>query len=119
MTNEPEYIVEDAADVVFKNISIGLQRKLTLADIIEILEMEFNFLKKAGIVKDQPSVIDVPIAIPVQVDDEAMAYFIINRCAQKHIYLTPEELQEIMDAETVYLRQLGVIDDESLGKYYN
>jgi hypothetical protein len=117
--NEPEYIVEDAADIVFENISLALQRKLSVEDIIEILETEFAFLKQAGVARDQPSVIDVPITIPIQVDDEALAYFIIHRCAQKDIYLTHQELREIMDAETVYLEQIGVIDDGGLGKYYN
>ena len=116
---EPEYIIEDAAQVVLSNISEGLQTKFSYKDIIEILETEFEFLQLTGIASTQPSIVNMPIEVPVKLDEEAMEYFIINQCARKSIYLTFEELQEILEAEMIYLEQQGLIDEEGASQYLN
>ena len=112
---EPEYIVEDAAEMVYQNISEALQEKLSFDDIVEILEIEFEFLQKSG-VTDNPNSI---VTLPLEIDEEAKEYYIINRCAQEDIFLTPEELYEILDAETLYLESLGLIDEEGMAPFYN
>ncbi|MBC5772794.1 hypothetical protein H8S95_01855 [Pontibacter sp. KCTC 32443] len=117
--NEPEYIVEDAAEIVLSNISVELQNKFSYDDIIEILDAEFEFLELSGIASNKPSIVDIPIHIPAKLDEEAMEYFIINLCAKKGIYLTYEELQEILDAEMIYLEQQGLIDDEGASHFLN
>lgn len=116
---EPEYIVEDAAALVLENISAKLQEKLSLDDIIEILEIEFEFLEQSGIAGNKSSIVDIAIEIPIQLDEAEMEYFILNRCAQENIYLTIEDLQEILVAEMKYLDQLGLIDHDGPGKYLN
>ena len=113
--DEPLYVTEDAAEVVYENISDELKEKLDIDDIVEILEVEFEYQQKTGLVSDQESMVD----IPMDVDFDAMEYFIINECVKKDIVLTYEELSDIMEAETIYLRSLGLIDDEGIQKHFN
>lgn len=112
---EPEYIVEDAAEVVLQNIPLDLQEKFTFDDIVKILETEFEFLQESNVTSEHKSIVE----IPVELDEDAIKYFIINRCAKKNILLTYNELQAILDAEFIYTDQQGLIDHEGLGKYYN
>lgn len=116
---EPVYFVEDAAEIVHDNISPYLQNKFTIEDIIEILEAEFEFLVKVGIAGERSPIINIPIEIPAQLDEDAMEYFIINNCAKRGVILAKEELAEILEAEMIYLEQLGLIDEEGPGKYCN
>lgn len=116
---EPEYIVENAAEVVLANLPEELQSKFSYADVIEILEIEFEFLQLTGIASDRDPIVQIPILVPAKLDEEAMEYFIINKCAKKDIYLTFEELQEILNAEMIYLEQQGIIDDEDVSQYLN
>jgi hypothetical protein len=113
--DEPLYITEDAAEVVYENISEELKEKLDTEDIVEILEVEFEYQQQTGLVSDQEPIVD----IPMDVDFDAMEYFIINECVKKDIILTYDELREILDAETIYLRSLGLIDDEGVQKHFN
>lgn len=111
----PVYVTEDAARVVYENISDELKEKLDIDDIIKILEVEFEYQQKTGLVSDQESIVDVPM----DVDFEAMEYFIINECVKNDIILTYEELSDIMEAETLYLKSLGLIDEEGIQKHFN
>jgi len=113
--DEPLYVVEDAAEVVYENISEELKEQLDIEDIIKILEVEIEYQEKTGIISDQESM----VYIPMDVDFDAMEYFIINECVKKDIILTYDELREILDAETIYLRSLGLIDNEGVQKHYN
>jgi hypothetical protein len=113
--DEPLYVTEDAAEVVYENISDELKEKLDIDDIIEILEVEFEYQQQTGLVSDQESIVD----IPMDVDEEAMEYYIIHECAKKEIILTYDELNDILGAETNYLRSLGLIDDEGVQKHFN
>lgn len=112
---EPLYVTKDAAQVVYENISDELKEKLELDDIVEILEVEFEYQQQTGLVSDQESIVD----IPMDVDSDAIEYFIIHECAKRGIILTYEELEDIMEGETVYLRSLGLIDDEGIQKHFN
>ncbi|PRY14335.1 hypothetical protein CLV24_104145 [Pontibacter ummariensis] len=116
---EPEYILEDAAAVVFQSIPKDLQKKLSYLAIMEILETEFEFLEQCHIAASPDSVVDILIEVPVKLDEEAMEYYIINQCAKKDIYLSYEDIQAILNAELIYLEQQGLLDDEVPGKYLN
>ena len=113
--DEPMYVTEDAAEVVYENISDELKEKLDIDNIIEILEVEFEYQQQTGLVSDQESIVD----FPRDVDEEAMEYYIIHECAKKEIILTYDELSDILGAETKYLRSLGLIDDEGMQKHFN
>jgi hypothetical protein len=115
MEELPEYITEDAAKVVYENITPELQEKLSLEDILSILDIEFEYLEQSGVTASPDSI----VPLPIEIDDKEMEYYIINECAKQDIFLTPEELEEILEAEVVYLRSLGLIDDEGLAPFYN
>jgi len=113
--DDSDYIVEDAAETVYENISDELKEKLHIEDIIEILETEFEYQQKIGLTDEKESFAQ----IPVDVDSDAMEYYIIQECAKKEIILTFEELGEILDGETKYLGELGLIDEDGIQKLYN
>ena len=113
--DDSDYIVEEAVETVYENISDDLKEKLDIEDIIVILEVEFEYQQQTGLVSDEESIVD----IPREVDFDAMNYFIINECAKKEIILTYDELEEILDAETIYLESLGLIDEEGVQKHFN
>ena len=54
---------------------------------------------------------------PVEIDSEELNYKIINHAAQKNIYLSFDELNEILGGETLYLDINGQIED--IDKYLN
>jgi hypothetical protein len=109
------YVTEDAAQVVYENISDELKEKLDIEDIITILEVEFEYQQQTGLVSDQESIVDVPM----DVDFEAMEYFIIHECVKSDIILTHEEFLDILEAENIYLDSLGLIDDLGIQKHFN
>jgi hypothetical protein len=106
----PIYVTEDAAKVVYENISDELKEKLDVDDIIKILEVEFEYQQKTGLVSDQESIVDVPRGV----EFDAMEHFIIHECVKSNIILTHEEFLELLEAETIYLDSLGLIDDEGI-----
>lgn len=112
--NEPIYVTEDAAEVVYENISDELKEKFDIEDIIKILEVEFEYQQKTGLASDQESIVDVPRGV----DFEAMEYYIIHECVKSDIILTHEEFLEILEAETIYLDSLGLVDDEGVQKHF-
>jgi hypothetical protein len=108
MENEPEYIVEDAAEIVYENVSLDLKQRFSIDDIIKILEMEFEYQKQIGLVTDNRPFFD----FPTPVDTDQMHYFIIHHLAKQNIILTSNDLREVLEAETIYLEKLGLIDEE-------
>ncbi|WP_181306750.1 hypothetical protein [Rufibacter sp. XAAS-G3-1] len=115
MEEQPIYYPEDAAKIVQENISAELQHKLSFDDILFILEVEFEFLEQSGVTTNPDSI----VPLPIEIEDDAMEYYIINQCASQNIYLTFEEVKEILKAEEVYLRLLGLIDEEGMAPFYN
>jgi hypothetical protein len=115
LDEEPVYDIDEAAEVVYENISEELKEKLDIEDIAKILEVEIEYQEKTGIISDQESMVD----IPMDVDFDAMDYYIIHECAKKEIILTYEELEDIMEGETIYLRKLGLVDDDGVQKHFN
>lgn len=115
LDDEPVYDIDEAAEVVYENISEELKEKLDFEDIVKILEVEIEYQEKTGIISDQESMVDIPL----DVDFDAMDYYIIHECAKKGIILTYEELEEIMEGETIYLRKLGLVDDDGVQKHFN
>jgi hypothetical protein len=115
LDEEPVYDIDEAAEVVYENISEKLKEKLDIDDIVKVLEVEIEFQEKTGIISDQESMVD----IPMDVDFDAMDYYIIHECAKKGIILTYEELEDLMEGETIYLRKLGLVDDDGVQKHFN
>ena len=111
---EPEYIIEDAAEFVFENIPEALKAKLSLEDIVEILEIEFEFLQASGVSENPNSI----VTLPIEIDEAALRYHVIHNCAKADILLSEDELDEILEAETAYMDSIGLID-EGMAPFYN
>lgn len=122
-TNEPNdaneefyYDLDEAIEVVWKNIPQYLREKYEKADIYFILELEFNYLDSIGIMvgEDEESRIS---NYPVDINQDEMEKYIVTNSIQKDILLTYEELGDILDAELVYYDMHGAAGD--MGEYLN
>ena len=111
----PEYDFDDAAEVIFDNISPILQEKFPVEDIYQILLVEDEYFDEIGLKTEKETICEYPI----DVDHDEMKYFIITNCVQLDIILTDDELEEILEGENKYLDQLGLIDPDGRQKFEN
>ncbi|HOY32590.1 MAG TPA: hypothetical protein PKW80_11995 [Bacteroidales bacterium] len=121
--SKTEYVLEDAASFVGEAISDQLAERLSYADICVILETEFEWQRENGHLSDEmtsDSDMDLEMLRMIS-DQEKMEYYIIQKCVQKGIILTYDDLMEILGAETDYLESLGLIEetDESPEQWLN
>lgn len=107
---EIKYIVEDSAKFVHNYISDELSNKYSYDDILDILEVEFEWQQENLINKIVDDSIDLP---PFEIDEEGMMRFIINHCEAVDIFLTTEELDEILEGEMEYMQSIGLIIEPS------
>lgn len=115
MSNDKEYIIEDAARIVNDNISLELKLKLSFEDIIKVLDIEFDYQQQIGLTDETVELCGYPY--PGNEDD--MQEYIINKCAKVGINLTPNEVDEILDAKLIYLKKKRLIDEEGMQPFYN
>lgn len=104
-----EYINEDAAEIILENISMELEDKLDFDDIMKLLELKDEYFKKVGIIEEEGK--ESICTYPMDLDEEAMNLFIITNAVQYDIILTVEEMEEIMEAEFIYLEINGQLDE--------
>ncbi len=98
---EFEYNNEEAAKIIFQNISDELGGKLVFGDMMNILELRDEYFKKVGIIEEEGK--ESICTYPIDLDLEAMNLFIINNAVKHGIILTEEDMEEIMLAELIYL----------------
>jgi hypothetical protein len=108
---EFEYINEDATKIILENISNELIDKLDFIDIMHLLELKDEYFKKIGIIKEKGQ--ESICTYPIDLDAEAMNLFIITNALQYNILLKVEEMEEIMNAEFIYLEINGQLDEPS------
>ena len=108
-SNDPHYFVEDAAKVVFDNINSTLQSKLTLNQIEEILDLEMEFLQPKGL-GGENKIKGESITESIQANPDEIAKFLVNHRNDLGINLNYDEFMEILDAELIYMRQIGIMD---------
>jgi hypothetical protein len=106
---DPEFIVEDAAKVIYENIGIALKSKLTLDKIGDILDIEVDFYKLKGLISDEKPKDDSKGEAPF-IDTDELARYLADNCVKKGIDLTQEEASEILKAEDIYMKQIGLFD---------
>ena len=108
--NEFEFAIEDALDVVLDNISESLKSKFTREQVKIVLELEQEQLEELGIIL--PEGAPEPICkYPIHIDWYELKYQIAFRAAKNDIFITDDELDQILDAETFYLQINGQISD--------
>jgi hypothetical protein len=104
---DPEYVMEDAVNVVYDNISDELKNKLSKNEIEAILDIGTDYLVNLGAAyedeKNKNAVMDV--------DMDQMYDYVIENAAKHKINISDDEASEIFDAEEIYLRDIGVIED--------
>ena len=102
------FFVEDAAKVICENIGIALKSKLTLDKIGDILDIEIDFYKLKGLVSDEKPKDDSKKEHPF-IDIDELTRYLLENCAKKEMDLTYDEVSEILEAEEIYMRQIGII----------
>ncbi len=114
--DEFEYDLDEAAEIVWENVSLVLKNKYEFEDIQAILEIEFDYLESAGIILKEGE--ELPVNdYPVEIDWDEMQYYIITNAVKKNIILNYDELDEILDAESIYYDRNGALGDA--GEYLN
>lgn len=105
----PVYEADEASLITFQHLPQSLQESMTEADVGIILELEFAYMEKIGLVTDA-SPVDEPAAAP-ELDMEAMADFIRAEAAKMGKSFSADEILHVLAAEDVYLRQEGIIEE--------
>jgi len=106
-SKNPYYIAEDAAIVIFDNISAPLKSKLTRDKIVELLDIVDDFYETKGL-HEETSENNVPPIIEM----EEQIQFIIDNSSEQGFNLSYKEVNEILEGEEIYMKQIGIIDDE-------
>lgn len=121
MEEELLYLVEDAAKIVFENISEQLKQKLTIDEIITILDIEFEYQMEIGMAGDGNPINSIEIEIPFNLDEDEMKDYMIKNCFLYGIVLTYDELNKVLDGEDKYLKIVGLKESETFdyGIYFN
>ena len=114
--NEFCYDIDDASQTVWENIPEKLKYKLEIEDIYFILELEFNFLESVGLIYDEDEKFPV-CDYPKDINQDAMEEYIMLEAIQNDIYISYDELEDILDAELIYYDLNGALGDA--GEYYN
>ncbi len=104
---DPEYIMEDAINIVYDNISDELKTKLSKNDIEVILDIGTDYLVTLGAAYEE----DLNKNEVMDVDMDKMYDYVVENAAKHKIMLDDDQVSEIFDAEEIYLREIGVIED--------
>ena len=108
--NQFVYDLEDATNVVMQNLSQHLLLKYCHEDISFILKQQMEYLSSIGLMYDEDQ--EMPICeYPVTLDQEALENYIMTNAIRNDIYLSYDELDDILDAELVYYKMNGAIGD--------
>lgn len=109
--NDFEYSNEDATEIILENISMELWEKLGFEDVVKLLELKDEYFKLVGIIQKEGE--ESICTYPISLDEHAMNLYIMTNAILKHkIVLTIDEVEEIMQAELIYLAVNGQIDDD-------
>jgi hypothetical protein len=104
---DPEYIMEDAVNVVYDNISDELKSKLSKNEIEAILDIGTDYLVNLGAAYEE----EKNTQKEMDVDMDKMYEYVIENAAKHQITINDDEANEIFEAEEIYLREIGVIED--------
>ena len=105
---EFEYNNEDATEYILENISDNLKNKLDFDDIMTLLEIKDEYFEKVRVSEEAKG------NAPENIEWDAMNHFIITNAVQYDIILSMEEMEEIIEAELIYLKINEQISDPIL-----
>lgn len=113
------YVHDDAVEATYNYLPKELKLKFGVKDIDLIIELKFQYLLKIGYYTPKPIPDDEPDPFEnYEWDYDAIADFVIEKAAKEDKYYTKEDLDKIFDAEYLYMKDIGIIeeDDEGLMK---
>ena len=114
--NQFIYDLNDATSVVMQNLPPRLLLKYCHEDINIILKQQMDYLCSVGLMHDEDQ--DLHICdYPVTLDQEALEDYVMTNAIINDIYLSYDELDDILDAELAYYQMNGAIGD--LGEILN
>jgi len=101
----PIYEVEEATSVTYSNLSQETKTALSKEDTRLILDLEFEFQREMGITGEKPK---------KEIKDytgEAIE-FITQESKKKGKDFTSKQIDDVLKAEEVYLKKLGVLQEK-------
>ncbi len=108
--DEFEYDLNEASEVVWNNIPAYMREKYGIEDILKVLDIEFDYLELAGFVLKEGE--ELPFSsYPEEIDCDELQIYILKNAKKADIFLTYDELDEILDAENIYLDMNGMLSD--------
>jgi hypothetical protein len=83
-----------------------LQERFESEKIQVILSLEFDYLGSLGFLANE----DMEEPTSIEIDEDLLQYYIIYEAVKYDVYLTYEELQEILLLELDYMYLMGFIE---------
>ncbi len=112
------YDLDNATDVVSENISQNLLEKFEYEDLYLILELQFNYLDSIGIMIEESE--QLPVCYyPKEIDQEEMEIYIVINAIKNDVFLSYEELEEILTAELIYYKINGALEEINMATFLN
>lgn len=98
----PIYEVEEATSVTYSNLAQETKTALSKEDVRLILDLEFEFQREMGITGEKPK---------REIKDYTgeATEFIIQESKKKGKNFTSQQIEDVLKAEDVYLKKLGVL----------
>lgn len=104
---QPVYDTVEAGKVTYANLPEDLKSKMTRQDVDLILELKFQYQQKVGLTSDS----NIPAPTEPVVMDDKLNQFIIGEAKKSSKDYLSADVDEVLDAEEVYLRQIGAIKE--------
>ena len=112
------YDLDKATDVVYENLSQKLSEKFEYEDLYFILELQYEYLDSIGIMIEETE--QFPLCdYPKEIDQDEMEIYIVTNAIKNDIFLSYEELEEILTAELIYYKINGALEEVNMGVYQN
>jgi len=108
---EFKYDEEFASYFIHNRVSDPIAERLEAEDIQIILHLEWEYLDAIGIIEKK----DTKNIEPIEVDEDALQYYVIFNAVKHNIYLSYEELEEIIGLEFDYMEEYGLLEVKKLG----
>ena len=110
------YNLNDACDVVWEFISEDTKTNMSRGDIAIILNEENKHLESVGVIVDEEK--NSPLDdFPIDYDQDKADDAIRKECLKQGVIISKTEYENIMEAELIYYRKCGALDD--YGAYVN
>ena len=111
--NFPVYYLSEAAEVIYANISEKLKEKYDCRKIRFILKLENDYYDTINLniyEGEEQSYSENPIIV----EEELLQPYIIKHAAENNLHIETEELIEILNAELIYYKMIGILGEEEI-----